>query len=64
MCNPVQLVVRLAGRDGGEVVEGLEVAAVPDVGGKPGQQAAALGQARQNLYLRGSPLGKCVAGLH
>jgi hypothetical protein len=64
MCNPIQLVVRLSGRDGGEVVEGLEVAAVPDVGGQPGQQAAALGQARQNLYLRGSPLGKCLAGLH
>jgi hypothetical protein len=63
MSNPVQLVIRLPRSDGGQVVEGLEVAAVPDVGGQPGQQAAALGQAIQHLHLTGSPLGKCVAGL-
>ncbi len=63
MSNPVQLVVRLPGGDGGQVVEGLEVAAVPDVGPQPGQQAATLGQACQHLHLTGSPLGKCVAGL-
>ena len=63
MSNPVQLVVRLPGGDGGQVVEGLKVAAVPDVGPQPGQQAAALGQAIQHLHLSGSPLGKCVAGL-
>jgi hypothetical protein len=63
MSNPVQLVVRLPRRDGGQVVEGLEVAAVPDVGPQPGQQAAALGQASQHLHLSGSPFGKCVAGL-
>ncbi len=64
MCDPIQLVIRLAGGDGGQVVEGLEVAAVPDVGGQPGQQAAALGQARQHLHLTRSPLGKRLAGLH
>jgi hypothetical protein len=63
MCNPIQLVVWLPGSDGGQVVEGLEVAAVPDVGPQPGQQAAALGQAIKHLHLSGSPLGKCVAGL-
>jgi hypothetical protein len=63
MSNPVQLVVRLPGGDGGQVVEGFKVAAVPDVGPQPGQQAAALGQAIQHLHLSGSPLGKCVAGL-
>jgi len=62
VCDPVQLVVGLPGGDGGQVVEGLEVVAVRDVGFQPGQQAAALGQALQHLHLLGFPLGKCTAG--
>ena len=56
--HAVQLVVRLAGRDGSQVVEGLEVVAVLDVTIQPGQQVAAQRQTLQHSNFRLGPSRK------
>ncbi len=61
MGDPIQFVIRLPRRDGGQVVEGFQVAAVLDVGSQPSEQAATQGYAGQHLSFFGAPFCKCAA---